>query len=385
MRNAKCFAGLFLVCTALILGGCGESQETGSSASVTEIPAQELNEEGEVISTESETESSEADSEAESASTESDGDSGFEFGGTGRRWSSVQEIPAEDVEDDTRDTVFLILPTEEGLDSIEQEVFCEALEEEYDIEIRTHEGEEEAQSDAFAEAIEYGAAMIICDNVRSDATLASVQSARDAEIPTILINGGMSTTGVAVSQVITDRYSCIGRFAQQFAENCGGKAQYLIVSSRESGQADDYLAAFRDSLSAYDKIQETDEILIADEDSEEIRDAIFSSLREYPETDTIVCWSGEEAEEVLQVLSGNAISGKTVLCLQGDAVSDRIDGSPISAAILKPAAELAETAAEEAISYLSGGSIGQNECLYFEGEIRTVDSWQDEPESEEAS
>ncbi|MDO4614160.1 MAG: substrate-binding domain-containing protein [Lachnospiraceae bacterium] len=387
MRNAKCFAGLVLSCTALLLGGCGESQKTGASEQTSVIPAQELNESGETVSTGTETESSEEQNASEEASSKETKESGFHLGGPGRRRSSGQEIPAEDVEDDTQDTIFLILPTEAGLDLIEQETICESLEEDYEIEIRTHEGNIKEQSAAFEEAIDAGAVMIICDNVRADDTLVSVQSARDAEIPTILINGGMSTTGVAVSQVITDRYSCIGRFAQEFAEYCEHKAQYLIVSAYGYGQSEDYLTAFRDALSSYSKIQKTDEIYIEEESSEEIFDEIFLSLREHPETDTIVCWSGEEAEIVLETFGSNAVSGKTVLCLQGDAISDRIDGSPVFAAILKPAEELAEIAAEEARSYLATGSVGQNECIYLEGEIRTAKSGKEEsvPEEKESS
>ena len=55
-------------------------------------------------------------------------------------------------------------------------------------------------------AIGRGAKAIILDNAGAEASIAAVQKAKDAGIPSFLIDREINATGVAVSQIVSNNY-----------------------------------------------------------------------------------------------------------------------------------------------------------------------------------
>ena len=126
----------------------------------------------------------------------------------------VEVTPTPQAEEAGR-LVYLILPTETGLSLREKEIITETLgASDITVEVRTHEYEAETQSQLFLEAIEAGADLILCDNADPDTTVADVTAAYEAEVPVILMNRGTMSIGSASGQLVTDRFSCMGKLIE---------------------------------------------------------------------------------------------------------------------------------------------------------------------------
>ena len=69
-----------------------------------------------------------------------------------------------------------------------------------------HDDDPALQDQHFDLAIAQGAKAIILDNAGADASIQAVQKAKDAGIPTFLIDREINETGIAASQIISNNY-----------------------------------------------------------------------------------------------------------------------------------------------------------------------------------
>jgi len=69
-----------------------------------------------------------------------------------------------------------------------------------------HNDDANTQLELFESCIADGAVAIILDNAGADATVAAVQAAKDAGIPSFLVDREITSEGVAVAQIISNNY-----------------------------------------------------------------------------------------------------------------------------------------------------------------------------------
>ncbi|MGD8805786.1 MAG: substrate-binding domain-containing protein, partial [Chloroflexota bacterium] len=69
-----------------------------------------------------------------------------------------------------------------------------------------HDDDANTQLEYFETCIGEGAVAIILDNAGADASVAAVQLAKDAGIPSFLVDREISEEGVAVSQIVSNNY-----------------------------------------------------------------------------------------------------------------------------------------------------------------------------------
>ncbi len=69
-----------------------------------------------------------------------------------------------------------------------------------------HDDDANKQDELFDTAIAQGAAAIILDNAGADASIAAVQKAADAGIPSFLVDREITQDGVAVAQIVSNNY-----------------------------------------------------------------------------------------------------------------------------------------------------------------------------------
>ena len=74
----------------------------------------------------------------------------------------------------------------------------------YDTLLASHDDDPNKQSELIDTAIARGAKAIILDNAGADATVAAVQKAKDAGIPSFLIDREINATGVAAAQIVSN-------------------------------------------------------------------------------------------------------------------------------------------------------------------------------------
>ena len=104
----------------------------------------------------------------------------------------------------------------------------------YDTLVLIHDDDPALQDQHFDLAIAQGAKAIILDNAGADASIQAVQKAKDAGIPTFLIDREINATGIAASQIISNNYQGAVLGAEEFVRLMGEEGKYVELTGRES-------------------------------------------------------------------------------------------------------------------------------------------------------
>lgn len=286
---------------------------------------------------------------------------------------SATMTPTPEVTETVEGGIYLIIPTEVGLSAQEEaEIISGAKKEGYKVVVKTYGNDTAKQTEAFDAAISANASVIICDNIDKNATSESAQKARDAGIPTILMNKGVEGSGLAAAQILTDRFVCIPRLAELFAEKTGKISNYAFIYTADNEDMADDVESFAEALASYGSMTNVDRVNADEFNLEAIKETVRQLLAEKPEIDALVCANGIQAHAVTDVVEETEAE-LTVICLDGDdEVSTRVLGGKIYASIVKPAEDLGATAIKDAAALLKSGTTGTNERMYYAGVILTT-------------
>ncbi|WP_118134489.1 D-ribose ABC transporter substrate-binding protein [Oceanicella sp. SM1341] len=232
----------------------------------------------------------------------------------------------------------------------------------YDTLVLVHDDDPNKQSEMFDTAIARGAKAIILDNAGADATVAPVQRAKDAGIPSFLIDREIKESGIAVSQIVSNNYQGAQLGAEQFVELMGEEGKYAELLGREA----DTNAGIR-SAGYHDIIDQYPDLEMVTQQS-----ANWSQTEAYGKMETIL----QAHPDIKGVISGNdtmamgawaalEAAGRTDVIVVGfdgsNDVRDSILAGGIKATVLQPAFRQAQLAVEQADQYLRTGETGVDE------------------------
>ncbi|MBO0903519.1 D-ribose ABC transporter substrate-binding protein [Jiella sonneratiae] len=232
----------------------------------------------------------------------------------------------------------------------------------YDTIVLVHDDDPNKQSEMFDTAIARGAKAIILDNAGADATVAPVQRAKDAGIPSFLIDREIKESGIAISQIVSNNYQGAQLGAEKFVELMGEEGPYVELVGREA----DTNAGIRSS-GYHDIIDQYPDMKMVAQQS-----ANWSQTEAYEKMESIL----QANPKIKGVISGNdtmamgawaalEAAGRTDVILVGfdgsNDVRDSIIKGGIKATVLQPAYREAQLAVEQADQYLKTGSTGQQE------------------------
>lgn len=226
----------------------------------------------------------------------------------------------------------------------------------YDTLVLVHDDDANKQSQLIDTAIGRGAKAIILDNAGSEASIAAVQKAKDAKIPSFLIDREINATGVAVSQIVSNNYQGAQLGAEEFVKLMGEKGKYVELLGREA----DLNAGIR-SKGYHDVIDDYPELKMVAQQS-----ANWSQTEGYSKMETIL----QANPDIQGVIAGNdtmamgaiaalqAAGRKDVIVVGFDGsndVRDSIKAGGIKATVLQPAYAQAQMAVEQADAYIKTG------------------------------
>jgi len=234
----------------------------------------------------------------------------------------------------------------------------------YDYLVIQHDDDVTKQAEAFDTAIARKAAAIICDNAGADATIAPVQAAKAAGIPTFLVDREINSTGDAVAQMVSNNYQGASLVAEYFVECMGEEGNYVEMLGKES----DTNAGVR-SQGFHDVIDQYEGLVMIEQQT-----ANWEQTEAYEKMESIIQAQG--AANIKGVICGNDTMAMGVIeaCLKAgmtDVVVCGFDGSndvrdsilrgEIKATGLQPIAYIAEQAVVQADQYIKTGSTGMEE------------------------
>ncbi|WP_069999826.1 D-ribose ABC transporter substrate-binding protein [Cellulosilyticum sp. I15G10I2] len=232
----------------------------------------------------------------------------------------------------------------------------------YEVLVVSHDDDPTKQSQLFDTAIAQKAAAIICDNAGADATVAAVKKAKDAGIPTFLIDREINETGVAISQIVANNYQGAKLVAEKFVEAMGEKGKYAELLGKESDtNAGVRSSGFHEVIDQYpDLVMVTQQT--ANWSQTEAFEKMETILQSNPDIKGVICGNDTMAMGAAAAIKSAGLKDVIIAGFDGsDDVRDEIIAGNITATGLQQAFLIAQMAVEQADKYLKTGSTGLDE------------------------
>ena len=233
----------------------------------------------------------------------------------------------------------------------------------YEVKAVSHDDDATKQSELFDNAISDKAAAIICDNAGADATVAAVRKAREANIPTFLIDREINASGVAISQIVANNYQGAKGIAEVFVEAMGEQGNYVELLGRETDtNAHIRSAAFHEVIDAYPNMKMVAQ-QTANWEQTEANSKTETILQSNPDIKGIVCGNDTMAVGAAVAVKNAGLEGKiAIIGVDGsDEAAAAIKSGAMTGTALQQAALIAEMAVEQADMYLKEGKTGKDE------------------------
>jgi erythritol transport system substrate-binding protein len=232
----------------------------------------------------------------------------------------------------------------------------------YQTLVLSHDDDPTKQSQAIDTAISRQAAAIILDNAGADATVTAVQRAKDAKIPSFLIDREINQTGVAVSQIVSNNAQGASLGGQQFASLMNNEGKYAELTGKPTDtNAGVRSKGYHDILDQFPGLEMVAQ-QTANWDQAEALSVTQTILQAHPDLKGIIAGNDTMALGARAALES---AGRTNVIVTG------FDGSPdvtasiqkggIKATVLQPASKIAEMAVQQADQFVKTGSTGQPE------------------------
>jgi erythritol transport system substrate-binding protein len=228
--------------------------------------------------------------------------------------------------------------------------------------VLSHDDDVNKQNQEIDTAIARHAAAIILDNAGADASIAAVQKAKNAGIPSFLIDREINANGIAVAQIVSNNAQGAVLAGQEFVKLMGEKGSYVELL----GLASDTNAAVRSKGFHSIIDQYPDMHMVAQQSANWDQQTAFqvtqTILQAHPNIQGLIAGNDTMALGAWAALSNAHKTNVIVVGFDGSPyVIDSIKQGGIKATVLQPAAQIARTAVDEASKYLKTGSTGQPE------------------------
>lgn len=232
----------------------------------------------------------------------------------------------------------------------------------YEVMVLVHDDDANKQNELFDSAIAAGVKAIILDNAGADASVAAVQKAKDAGIPSFLIDREITATGVAVSQIVSNNYQGAQLGAEEFVKLMGEAGEYAELIGKES----DTNAGIR-SKGYHDVIDQYPDLkMVASQTANwsqtEAYTVMESMLQANPGIKGVISGNDTMAMGAWAALEAAGRTDVIVVGFDGsNDVRDSILKGGIKATVLQPAYAQAQMAVEQADKFIATGSTGVEE------------------------
>lgn len=232
----------------------------------------------------------------------------------------------------------------------------------YEAMVLVHDDDANKQNELFDSAIAAGVKAIILDNAGADASVAAVQKAKDAGIPSFLIDREITATGVAVSQIVSNNYQGAQLGAEEFVKLMGEKGDYAELIGKESDtNAGIRSKGYHDVIDQYPNMKMV-AAQTANWSQTEAYTVMESMLQANPGIKGVISGNDTMAMGAWAALEAANRTDVIVVGFDGsNDVRDSILKGGIKATVLQPAYAQAQMAVVQADKFIADGSTGAEE------------------------
>ena len=245
----------------------------------------------------------------------------------------------------------------------------------YETLVLVHDDDANKQSQLIDTAIGRGAKAIILDNAGSEASIAAVQKAKDAGVPSFLIDREINATGVAVSQIVSNNAQGASLGGQEFAKLMNGEGTYAELTGKPTDtNAGVRSKGYHDILDQYPGLsmvaQQT-----ANWDQAEALSVTQTILQAHPDIKGVIAGNDTMALGAQAALQSANRNDVIVVGFDGSPdVTASIEKGEIKATVLQPASQIAQMAVDQADKYIKTGATGQPEKQSIDCVLITPDN-----------
>ncbi|MGL6182488.1 MAG: D-ribose ABC transporter substrate-binding protein, partial [Aestuariivirga sp.] len=224
----------------------------------------------------------------------------------------------------------------------------------YETLVASHDDDANKQSELIDTAIARGAKAIILDNAGADASVAAIQKAKDAGIPSFLIDREINATGVAAAQIVSNNYQGAQLGAEEFVKLMGEKGNYVELVGKESDtNAGIRSKGYHDVIDAYPDLK-----MVAQQSANWSQTEAFqkmeSILQANPDIKGVISGNDTMAMGAYAALQAAGKGDVIVVGFDGsNDVRDSILAGGIKATVLQPAYYSAQLAVEQAHDWIA--------------------------------
>lgn len=232
----------------------------------------------------------------------------------------------------------------------------------YEAMVLVHDDDANKQNELFDTVIAAGVKAIILDNAGADASVAAVQKAKDAGIPSFLIDREITATGVAVSQIVSNNYQGAQLGAEEFVRLMGEAGDYAELVGKESDtNAGIRSKGYADVISQYPDLKPVAR-QTANWSQTKAYTVMESMLQANPSIKGVISGNDTMAMGAWAALEAAGRTDVIVVGFDGsNDVRDSILKGGIKATVLQPAYAQAQMAVEQADKFIATGSTGVEE------------------------
>jgi len=210
--------------------------------------------------------------------------------------------------------------------------------------------------------ISMGVAAIILENADAEASVEMVQKAKDAGIPSFLVDREITQEGIAVSQIVANNYQGATILAEYFVKLMGEEGKYVELTGNEvDTNAHIRSQGYHDVIDQYPGME-----MIAQQSANwsqtEAFDVMETILQTYSDIKGVIAGNDPMALGAYAALKG--VGREDVIVVGFDANNDALQSvlrGELKATCLQPVQEIAYQAAIQADLYLRTGSTGKPE------------------------
>ena len=243
----------------------------------------------------------------------------------------------------------------------------------YDVLVNSHDDDANKQDQLIDVAIARKVAAIVLDNAGADASVAAIAKARQAGIPTLLIDREINASGVAAAQIVSNNYQGATLAGEYFVKLMGEEGIYVELVGKES----DTNAGIR-SRGFHDIIDKFSRLTMAGRqsanwDQREAFQKMETLIQANPKIKGVIAGNDTMALGAMAALKAAGLGKVIVVGFDGspDAIAS-ITAGEIKATVLQPAALIARMAVDQAHELIRTGKTGQPEKQSIDCELITA-------------
>lgn len=242
----------------------------------------------------------------------------------------------------------------------------------YSTLVNSHDDDAHKQDQLIDMAIANRAAAIVLDNAGADATVAAIRKAKDAGIPSFLIDREINANGIAAAQIVSNNYQGAVLGAEEFVRLMGEKGEYVELTGRESDtNAGIRTQGFHEVLDKYPGLK-----MVARQSANWSQPEAFQKMETIIQGNRnikgVICGNDTMALGAAAALKGAGLSKVIVVGFDGSPdVLASIRAGEIKATVLQPAARIAILAVDLAHKFITTGATGAPEKQAIDCELVT--------------